>query len=84
MNSESHITDKGGFVTEINRAELEAIRARYLAATAGPWKSFLESRDHTSGDSFIQTSEQDLYLIGATVADQDFIAYARQDLPPTG
>jgi hypothetical protein len=67
--------------------ELEAIRARCDAATSGPWKSFVEGRDHTSGDSFIMTptggtrGNGGIELLGATVADQDFIANARQDIP---
>jgi hypothetical protein len=60
--------------------ELAAIEARCRAATPGPWRSFIEGRDHTSGDSFIQTTGDDIYLTGATAADQDFIANARQDI----
>jgi hypothetical protein len=56
------------------------IENRLKAATPGPWTSFVESRDHTSGSSFIHTSGIDIELSGATVADQDFIAHARQDL----
>jgi hypothetical protein len=33
-----------------------------------------------SGSTFIQTGGEDIYLTGATVADQDFIAHARQDI----
>jgi hypothetical protein len=67
-------------------AELEAIRARCDAATPGPWKSFVEGRDHTSGNSFIMTGKtgsrsNDIELSGATVEDQDFVAQARQDIP---
>ena len=66
--------------------ELGAIKARLDAATAGPWRSMVEGRDHTSGSSFIMTGEgttrrNDIELTGATVADQDFIAHARQDVP---
>lgn len=64
---------------------LEEIRKRCDAATPGPWISFVEGRDHTSGDSVIvrgiDGSEPDLYLTGATIFDQDFIAHARQDIP---
>ncbi|MGG6463587.1 hypothetical protein, partial [Solilutibacter silvestris] len=64
---------------------LQEIEARLQATTSEPWKSFVEGRDHTSGDSFIQTGESDdspdIYLTGATLADQDFIAHARQDIP---
>ena len=34
-----------------------------------------------SGSDFIMTGGEDIYLAGATSADQDFIAYARQDIP---
>ena len=60
---------------------LDEIERRCQAATPGPWKSFIEGRDHMSGDHFIQTAGEDIYLHGATLADQDFIANARQDLP---
>jgi hypothetical protein len=64
---------------------LSAVRKRCEAATKAPWISYVEGRDHTSGESVIVRgeggSESDLYLIGGTVADQDFIANARQDIP---
>ena len=67
-------------------AELDAIQRRIDATQPGPWRSFVEGRDHTSGSSFIRTGEgessgEDIELSGATAADQDFIAAARQDLP---
>ncbi len=43
--------------------------------------SYVEGRDHDSGSNFIMTSENDIELSGATIADQDFIAHARQDIP---
>ena len=66
-------------------AELEAIRGRCDAATPGPWKSFVEGRDHTSGDSFIMTGSaekrgNDIELLGTTAEDPDFIAHVRQDV----
>ncbi len=54
---------------------------RCTQATPGPWKSYIEGRDHSSGDSFIMTGGDDIYLTGAFADDQDFIANARQDLP---
>lgn len=60
--------------------ELSDIERRCAAATPGPWKSWIEGRDHQSGDHFISTAERDIYLSGATVAGQDFIAAARQDI----
>jgi hypothetical protein len=59
---------------------LSEVERRVNAATAGPWISFVEGRDHTSGSSFIRTASDDIELSGATVADQDFIAHARQDV----
>lgn len=66
--------------------DLNAIQLRVVAAQIGPWKSFIEGRDHISGSSFIMTGEgenrgEDIELNGATEADQDFIAAARQDVP---
>ena len=34
-----------------------------------------------SGSDFIRTGGADIYLTGATTADHDFIAGARQDIP---
>jgi hypothetical protein len=65
----------------ITNAELDLIEARIRQATSGPWASFVEGRDHTSGSSFIRTPISDIELSGATAADQDFIAHARDDLP---
>ncbi|MCC7075331.1 MAG: hypothetical protein IT383_28720 [Deltaproteobacteria bacterium] len=65
--------------------ELKAIRSRCDAATRGPWKAYVEGRDHESGSSFIRTGGEargeDIELSGATPADYDFIAHARQDVP---
>lgn len=65
---------------------LDEIRLRSQKATLGPWKSFIEGRDHASGSSFIMTGvgearTNDIELTGASDADQDFIAHARQDIP---
>jgi hypothetical protein len=60
---------------------LDEMERRCAAATPGPWVSFIEGRDHMAGDSFIRTAGEDIYLQGATKADQDFIASARQDVP---
>lgn len=65
----------------ISSERLEEIERRCLAATAGPWKSWWEGRNHSGGDSVITTAGEDIYLHGATQADQDFIASARQDVP---
>lgn len=67
-------------------SELDAIERRVAATQPAPWKSLIEGRDHTSGSSFIMTGEgssrgEDIELSGATTADYDFIAAARQDVP---
>lgn len=75
-----------GYVLE--EKELEGIRCRCDAATSGPWTAYIEGRDHTSGSDFIMTGVfgdpdhgNDLEITGATIADYDFIAHARQDIP---
>ncbi len=66
--------------TEISEKTLQLILERCEAATAGPWKSYVEGRDHESGSSFIKTACDDIELSGATSSDQDFIAHCRQDV----
>ena len=61
--------------------EINDIKERCEKATPGPWKSYIEGRDHTSGSSFIRTAGEDIELTGATTNDQDLIAAARQDVP---
>jgi hypothetical protein len=70
----------------LSEGELSDMEARVAATSPGPWRSFVEGRDHLSGSSFIMTGAgdqrgNDIELTGATVADQDFIAAARQDVP---
>ncbi|UVK47589.1 hypothetical protein BPNPMPFG_000292 [Mesorhizobium sp. AR07] len=62
------------------------MEARVAATQAGPWKSWVEGRDFLGGSNFIQTGGgkdrgEDIELSGATIADQDFMAAARQDVP---
>ncbi len=73
--------------------QLEEITARCNATTVAPWVAFIEGRYCESGSSFIMTGipkgeniwgaarGEDIYLTGATDADMDFIAHARQDIP---
>jgi len=62
--------------------ELDDVERRCSAATPAPWKSYVEGRDHTSGSNFIDVGDGNgIELSGATSADQDFIAHARQDVP---
>jgi hypothetical protein len=69
----------------LTQPDLQAIEARCMAASPGPWRSWIEGRDHTSGDSVITTGEGDIYIHPAATPahpyDQDFIASARQDIP---
>lgn len=58
-----------------------------MSTTSGPWKSYIEGRDHTSGSHFIMTGDnnhgigEDFEIDGARVEDYDFIANAKQDIP---
>ena len=62
--------------------ELKEIENRCNNATKGPWKSMIEGRDHTSGDSFIMTGGEDIYISNPLLDNnQDFIANAKQDIP---
>jgi hypothetical protein len=73
--------------------ELSEIKLRCDKAANGKWISIIEGRDQTGGSSFIMTGVEniddvgntnrgeDIYLTGATDADMDFIANARQDIP---
>lgn len=70
--------------------ELTLIEGRAARATPGPWKAFIEGRDHSSGADFVRAGGlddacPDLYLfhenIAAPVEDHDFVAHARQDVP---
>jgi hypothetical protein len=73
--------------------ELNEIKVRCNKTVNGKWFAVIEGRDQTGGSSFIMTGVEniddvrnknrgeDVYLIGATVADIDFIANARQDIP---
>jgi len=77
---DEHITD----------GELAEIEDRERNSSTGPWRSWVEGRDGESGDSFImigagESRQADMYItrddgIGS-VADLDFIAHAKQDIP---
>lgn len=65
---------------------LSQIEERCDAARPGPWLSWIEGRNHEAGSDFIQVGSgsdrtDDIELVGATRADQDFIAAAREDIP---
>jgi len=70
----------------ITEKELNQIEERFTKAQWGPWKAYIEGRDHESGTNFIMTGEgeqrgDDIEMLGATEADFDFISNARQDIP---
>jgi hypothetical protein len=71
----------------ISENELKQIEERVNQAQPGPWKAYIEDRDHESGNDFIMTGGEgdlrgeDIEMIGATDADYDFIANVRQDIP---
>jgi hypothetical protein len=72
---------------------LEGVRKRCENSSNGLWISSIEGRDHPlGGDNVILRGvknisnirvreEDDLYLVGGTVADYDFVANAKQDIP---
>lgn len=65
----------------IDEDELVKIEERANSARVGPWKAYIEGRDHESGSSFIEASDgEQMEIIGATNADYDFIANARTDV----
>ncbi|ENX41496.1 hypothetical protein [Acinetobacter sp. NIPH 2100] len=66
---------------ELSKERLEQILDDCSKTTEGPWLSYVEGRDHESGSNFIMTGDDDIELTGATIADQDFIANAKQDIP---
>lgn len=80
---------------DISDHELDEIEGRAVSASPGPWASFVEGRDHLSGDTFIRIGGEhdntpDMYASisepgqaskTATASDIDFIVHARQDVP---
>jgi len=65
----------------LDEGRLKEIAARADAAASGPWRSVLEGHDHSSGSSCIVTSKGGIDLDGASDADIEFMANARQDVP---
>ena len=61
--------------------DLENIKKRCEEATPGSWKSYVQGREEIVGSDFTMTEGEDIYLAGATAADQDFIAHSWQDIP---
>jgi hypothetical protein len=88
MSEDLDMTDES-----ISEAELDALEALAEGAVKGPWKSFLEGRDHVGGDNFIRTGGDDndapdmyvhLYYGVKPVIDvptHDFVAATREAIP---
>lgn len=80
----------GSLMTDQRLAEIER---RVSSSTPAPWVSYWEGRDHWGGASFVMMHrgehQCDLYLHfdcvenseAQRLADQDFIAHAREDIP---
>jgi hypothetical protein len=73
---------------ELSDAELTRIERLISQASPGPWISYVAGRDANAASSCIELgtcnelgSFRSMELTGGSVADQDFIAAARQDLP---
>jgi hypothetical protein len=61
--------------------ELDAMERRCNAASPGPWFSYVVGRDLEAGLNCIELGNASLMeVLGGTVADQDFIAGAREDM----
>ena len=69
----------------LTEKELLEIEMRVKQSQNGPWKAYIEGRDHTSGSHFIMTGTGEnlgeIELSGARLEDYDFIANAKQDIP---
>lgn len=66
----------------LSDAELDDILRRCNAAAPGPWRAWIEGRDHTAGSSIVKTADPDReFEFTGSDADFDFIAQARQDVP---
>ena len=69
--------DKG-----LSDRDLDLMERRTEAAAPGPWISFVVGRDLEAGLNCIEVGYcAVMEVLGASVADQDFIANAREDLP---
>lgn len=70
------------FETHLSDRDLELMHRRTEAASRGPWISYVVGRDMEAGLNCIEVGYYDVMeVLGATVADQDFIANAREDMP---
>jgi hypothetical protein len=72
----------------LSEDELDRIERLAQAATVGPWLSYIVDRDDGAGWNRVELgicndlgSFHSMELVGASIADQDFIASARQDVP---
>ena len=73
---------------ELSDDELDRIECLIDATTQGPWFSYVVGRDTEVGANCIEVGScnelgcfKSIEIVGGTVADQDFIASARQDVP---
>ena len=73
---------------ELSDADLGRIERLVEAASAGPWYSYVVGRDADAGSNRVELgwcnelgTFKSMDITGATIADQDFIANARQDVP---
>lgn len=73
---------------DLSDDELNRIEHRIEAASSGPWFSYVVGRDAGVTSNYIELglcnelgSCETIELTGGSIADQDFIASAREDLP---
>ncbi len=68
--------------TDLTERDLDSMERRSRTAAPGPWISYVVGRDFEAGLNYIEVSYCDtMEVLGASAADQDFIAHARDDLP---
>ena len=69
----------------MSEEQIKKIMEMCEKAAKGPWTSFIEGRDFTSGSSFIRTGniedDYEIEFIRIRDEDQDFIAMARNVIP---
>ena len=85
LNINYNETTKNNFKM-VSEEELIEIENRCKSSARGPWKAYIEGRDHESGSHFIMTGEEgnrreDFEINGAEIDNYDFIANAKQDIP---
>jgi hypothetical protein len=72
----------------VNKTEIEAIKARYEAATPGEWEAYNRGLKHDFDVRVFGDDDNEIDITGwygkgmfGRFADADFVAHAHQDIP---